>query len=52
MEWRGDGGEGGGMGNFHISYKSDVMGACRLAWRSNDFLLKVSLKDVGREIST
>ena len=38
--------------NCHISYKSDVMGACRLAWRSNDFLPKISLKDVGREIAT
>ena len=55
MEWRGVGG-GGGVGrrveNCHISYKSDVMGACRLAWRSNDFLPKISLKDVGREIAT
>ena len=45
MEWRGG---GGGWG----SYKIDVMGACRLAWRSNDFLPKISLKDVGREIAT
>ena len=46
VEWR------VGVGNSHTSYKSDVMGACRLAWRSNDFLPKISLKDVGREIAT
>ena len=50
---RGVEGVGGGrVGNSHISYKSDVMGACRLAWGSNDFLPKISLKDVGREIAT
>ena len=52
VKWRGGGVGGGRVGNSHISYKSDVMGACRLAWRSNDFLPKISLKDVGREIAT
>ena len=53
VEWRGGGGCGGGrVGNSHISYKSELMGACRLAWGSNDFLPKISLKDVGREIAT
>ena len=51
MEWRGGGG-GGRVRNSHISYKIDAMGACRLAWRSNDFLPKISPKDIGREIAT
>ena len=38
VEGGGGGGGGGRVGNSHISYKSDVMGACRLAWGSNDFL--------------
>ena len=36
--WSGGGGGEGRGGNSHISYKSDMMGACRLAWGSNDFL--------------
>ena len=52
VKWRGGGWGGGRLGNSHISYESDVMGACRLAWRSNDFLPKISLKDVGRGIAT
>ena len=52
VEGGGGGGGGGRVGNTHISYKSEFMGACRLAWGSNDFLPKISLKDVGREIAT
>ena len=47
VKWRGGGGGESGELPYII-----VMGACRLAWRSNDFLPQISLKDVGREIAT